>query len=102
MSNFVSYCISGDALMSEIDDYIAKWHEIPRDIELHDYLGMSKKEYALFVEDENYLGIIISAHRNHTSIEMIIRDEMAIAARSDNPGKSKRLQQWLESEGLWE
>lgn len=102
MSNFISYCISGDALMSEVDDYIANWHEAAVDCDLHEYLGMSKKEYALFVEDENYLGIIISAHRNKTNIDLIIRDEMAMAARSDNPGKSKRLQQWLEREGLWE
>lgn len=102
MSNFISYCISGDALMSEVDDYIAMWHEGAEERALYDYLGMSKKEYALFVEDENYLGIIITAHKNQTSIELIIQDEMAMAARSDNPVKSKRLQQWLESEGLWE
>ena len=102
MSNFISYCISGDALMSEIDDYISNWHEGNVEGELYDYLGMSKKEYALFVEDENYLGIIISAHKDSIDINLIIRDEMAMAARSDNPAKSRRLQQWLEREGLWE
>jgi len=102
MSNFISDCIAGDALMIEVDDYIAKWHEDGAGAELHEYLGMSKKEYALFVEDENYLGLIISAHRERTNIESIIKDEIAMAARSDNPHKSKRLQQWLESEGLWE
>jgi hypothetical protein len=101
MSNFISYCISGDALMSEVDDYIAEWHEGAQNINLHDYLGMSKKEYALFVEDENYLGIIISAHKDNTNVASIIRAEMSMVARSDNPNKSKRMQKWLESEGLW-
>ncbi|MGC4102327.1 hypothetical protein [Ferruginibacter sp.] len=102
MSNFITYCINGDALMSEIDDYIAQWHDNAIETELHDFLGMSKKEYALFVEDENYLGLIITAHRDNIDIKLIIRNEMAMVARSDNPAKSRRLQEWLESEGIWE
>lgn len=102
MSNFITDCINGDALMSEIDDYIQKWHNDDVSEVLHVFLGMSKKEYALFVEDDSYLGLIISAHRDKIDIELIIRDEISMAARSDNVAKSKRLQQWLESEGLWE
>ncbi|MEJ7680123.1 MAG: hypothetical protein WKG06_20135 [Segetibacter sp.] len=61
---------------------------------------MTKKEYMLFVEDENYLGSIITAHKSNKNVESIIRDEIAIAARSDDAAKSKKLQKWLESEGL--
>jgi len=100
MSNFISDCITGDALMQEVDDYIAKWHEDESGADLHNFLGMTNKEYALFIEDENYLGLIISAHKDKIDIELIIRDEMAMAARSDDPSKTKRLQQWLECEGL--
>jgi len=102
MSNFITDCINGDALMSESDDYIEKWHNSDAGVDLHDYLGMTKKEYALFIEDENYLGLIISAHKDNKKIESLIRNEIAMAARSDNAAKSKRLQKWLESEGLWD
>ncbi len=102
MSNFIIDCINGDALMSDVNDYIDKWHESDSSLPLHDFLGMSKKEYMLFVEDENYLGNIITAHKFDTNVESIIRNQMAIAARSNDAGKSDRLQKWLESEGLWD
>ena len=102
MSNFIIDCINGDALTSEVDDYIDKWHDDERKLSLYDFLGMTKKEYTLFVEDENYLGKIIAAHMQGIKIELIIKDELAMAARSDNPAKSLRLQKWLESEGLWD
>ncbi len=102
MSNFITDCLNGDALMSDVNDYIDKWHESDGTLPLHDFLGMSKKEYMLFVQDENYLGIIISAHKFGKNVEFIIRDEIAMAARSDDATKSKMLQKWLENEGLWD
>lgn len=88
--------------MSEVDDYVDRWHDSNSSQELHDFLGMSKQEYELFITDENYLGIIISAHKFGKNIEDIIREEISMAARSENPAKAKRLQKWLEREGLWD
>ncbi len=102
MSSFITDCINGDALMSEIDDYVDKWHISSGDMPLHEYLGMSKKEYMLFVDDESYLGIIIAAHKYQSNIESLIRQEISMAARSDDVVKSRKLQKWLESEGLWD
>jgi hypothetical protein len=102
MSNFITDCLNGDALMSDINDYIDQWHESDIDLQLHDFLGMSKKEYVLFVQDENYLGSIITAHKSNKSVVSIVKDQMAMAARSDDAAKTKRLQKWLENEGLWD
>ena len=55
MSNFIFDCINGDALMTDVDDYIDKWHEGQVGGDLHDFLGMSKKEYALFVDKHRIL-----------------------------------------------
>jgi len=63
MSNFIKKCIDSDAILSDIDDYIEEWHNSITDLPLCDYLGMTKSEYAFFVEDENYLGYIVSAHK---------------------------------------
>ena len=100
MSNFIIDCISGDALMSDINDYIDKWHDGDSSLPLHEFLGMTNEEYVFFVEDENYIGSIITAHKTNNNVTFIIQNEKAIAARSDDAAKSVKLQKWLESEEL--
>lgn len=102
MSNFIKNCINGDALLSEIDGYVEIWHNGDSDQPLYSYLGMTKKEYALYIEDESYLASIVTAHKDEKNIELIISNQLAMAARSDNQSKSERLQRWLKSEGLWD
>jgi hypothetical protein len=102
MSNFILNCINGDALLSEIDDYVELWHDSDTELSLHEFLGMTKKEYALYVEDEQYLAMIVTARREKSNIELIIESQVAMAARSDNQAKSARLQRWLKNEGLWD
>ncbi len=102
MSNFIIDCINGDALLSEVDDYIDSWHDSDSNMPLHEFLGMTKAEYALYVEDEKYLATIITARREKRDIKQIIKSQVAMAARSDNQAKSERLQRWLRNEGLWE
>ena len=102
MSDFITDCINGDALISDVNDYIDRWQESNNAASLHEYLGMDKSEYVLFVEDEDYLGLIISARVNKTTIENIVKEELAMAARSDNPAKSQKLEQWLTKKKLWD
>lgn len=102
MSNFIQDCINGDALLSDIDEYIDQWHDSSDDLPLYSFLGMTKKEYALFVEDEAFLASIVTAHREGKKVEFIVREQLALAARSDNHAKSVRLERWLKDEGLWE
>lgn len=102
MSNFINDCINGDALLTEIHDYIDAWHESDSPLELHDYLGMTEKEYALFLEDEAYLGLIVTAHKNNESIEFIMSTHLALAARSNDQSKSERLGRLIQQEGLWD
>lgn len=102
MSNFVVKCINGDALLSEIDDYIDLWHNNDTGMPLHAFLGMTQKEYALYVEDEQYLASIVTARKQKVDIKLVIESQVAMVARSDNQVKSDRLQRWLKKEGLWE
>lgn len=101
-SNFIQDCLNGKALLTDIDDYIDTWHDQESDIPIFDFLGMSKKEYALFVEDETYLAKIVMAHRDKININEIMREQIPMAARADSSHKAARLQRWLENEGLWE
>lgn len=102
MSNFITDCINGDALLSDIDDYIDEWHEGDSELPLNQFLGMTESEYQLFVQDESYLASIVTAHRDKRSVKTIIKEQLAMAARSDNPAKAKRLERWLKDEGLWD
>jgi hypothetical protein len=102
MSNFIEDCINGYALVDEIDDYIDQWHEGGTGIPLPEFLGMTQKEYTLFVQDEGYIPIIVTAHKTGENIVSLIQNEFALAARSDDALKSKQLQQWLDNEHLWD
>ena len=102
MSNFITDCIEGDALLTEIDDYIDQWHGGDTTIPLHTFLGMTQNEYELFVTDQAYLGIIVKAHKENKNISIIMREQISMAARSDDQSKLERIKRWLIKEGLWE
>jgi len=102
MSNFIADCIQGDALMTDIDNYIDSWHDGDSELSLHEFLGMSRKEYALYLEDEIYLASIITAHRSNLNIVPVMQAVLKMAARSDDSTKAKKLQKWLENEKLWD
>jgi len=101
MSNFISDCLNGDAFLTDVDDYIDSWHESDTNLPIHEFLGMTKSEYTLFVRDESNLGYIVSAHRNGDKIENFIK-KISLAARSDDHAKSEQLEKWLRDEGLWD
>ncbi|MGB0879596.1 MAG: hypothetical protein ACPGTO_03425 [Polaribacter sp.] len=69
MSDFIKDCINGDALLTEIDNYIDNWHNSDIEIPIHIFLGMNKKEYALFVKDKTYLATIVTSYRNNQNID---------------------------------
>jgi hypothetical protein len=89
MSNFITDCLNGDALMSDVDDYIDKWHNTDTTQKIYDFLGMTSNEYKLFVNDENNLGLIISAHKFGKSLNTNVPDMLAITTRSDDANKAK-------------
>ena len=103
MSNFIQDCISGDALLSEIDDYIDNWHEGDSDLPLHEFLGMSLDEYSAFVAESDVLPLVITAHRENLDFKEFAAEELsAMAARSDDRSKAELLKTWLKQRGLWE
>ena len=67
MSNFIQNCLNGNALLDEIDDYIDRWHSGDSDMPLHTYLGMSREEYASWIESPDNLIYIVAAHRCGTN-----------------------------------
>ena len=84
MSNFLDRCLSGDALIEDIDDYIDDWHQSDSDQSLPEFLGMTRNEYRLWGKDPNCLPYIVSARvQGHELTDSSgRRDELAFAARS--------------------
>lgn len=102
MSNFVSDCISGNALIDEIDDYIDRWHDSDEKRTLIEFLGMTEEEYSLFMKSSEFLPFIIKAHKEKTSVVTVLSQSYGMAARSENIAKSEKIISWLKQEGLWD
>lgn len=69
---FITKVLLNKAKIEDIDNYIDEWHEgkAPKGCkELRQYLGMSKSEYAKWVENPNCLKSIIDYHKNISNIE---------------------------------
>jgi len=103
MSNFVTNCLIGDALLDDIDDYVDAWHETKGEVPLHQYLGMSKNEYALWVADPDVLPFVVCAHKENRDVGELLEEfnALPLAARADGPVQAKQLMHWLKKEGLW-
>jgi hypothetical protein len=61
--SFVSLAISGHATADQIDDYVDRWHSEPGNLSLHEFLGMSRDEYALWVRSPDMLGAILTSRK---------------------------------------
>lgn len=59
---FIDDYLAGATTLNEIDDYVARWHEcaIGHATELREFLGMSKQEYAIWIQDANAIEEIIA------------------------------------------
>lgn len=99
---FVDLCLAGNVLLEEIDDFIDQWHASSAEIELHEYLGMTKEEYALWLRVPDVLPYVIKArHDSKTLTDAVMHacQDMRLAARSSDQSKIALLRRWLEAKG---
>lgn len=78
MSNFIQKCINGDALLLDIDNYIEVWHKSDSNVPIYSFLGMSKEEYMLYLENESNLNLILSSHKNSNDNISILENELEV------------------------
>lgn len=98
---FIELCSNGEVLIEEIDDFIDEWHESAREIELHEFLGMSWKEYSAWVAEPDILPFIVTAYTKNRPFKEILEEHesLPLAARADSPKKARMILKWLKSEG---
>lgn len=100
--SFIDKCISGDAFLDEVDDYIDNWHDnnTSADLELHEYLGMTWQEYSLWITNHNILAVIVDARRSGFNLEEIpAQDIQALAARASSEKEAQQVMSWLKRIG---
>jgi hypothetical protein len=102
--NFIQQCVSGQVQPEEIDDFIDQWHVDKPPAPLHEFLGMTWDEYALWVERPAALNAILFAHR----VNLSFREALERARDADvldpehpapSPDEAKSILQWLNRTG---
>jgi hypothetical protein len=73
-SSFIEKCINGEAFLNEIDDYIDEWHDSDsaNALELHEFLGMSWKEYSLWAIKPSLLAEIVNERKRDIDSKKLV------------------------------
>ncbi len=100
--SFISNCLSGEAFMDEINDYIEQWHSglVGKNQELHEFLGMSWDEYSLWATRPSILSAIINSRMRHISLDEELNFErVTLAASTKNNQAAVKMEEWLKKIG---
>jgi hypothetical protein len=61
---FVDLYLDGQVDFDEIDDYVDYWHDNNEDdVDLHKFLGLTKEDYKLWVEDHYSLKHVLDERK---------------------------------------
>ena len=98
---FVESVLAGDALDTDIDNFVDRWQQSSENRSLASYLGFTDDEYALWVEQPASLRTILHSRHHGLPLENELNwDEVhSLAARSMSEGESNVLIQWLRQKG---
>ena len=98
---YMELCLEGLADLTEIDDYIEKWHSGTSDIPIYKYLGMTRNEYALWVEKPEALRFILFSRQYGLSFDETAEQmqELPLAARAADIKELDSVIKWLKRTG---
>jgi hypothetical protein len=101
IKTYMELCLEGMADLTEIDEYIEKWHTSETDVTIYEFLGMNRKEYALWVERPESIRFILFSRRYGFTIEEVIdqMDELPLAARASDAKELDAVIKWLKRTG---
>jgi hypothetical protein len=100
---FIDLALNGSVLADEINDFVSVWHSSGSTEELHDFLGLTWQEYALWVRDPEFLTLIFSArHRGQSLVDAVNDNYLATQLVAEGAGRAARatqLRTWLGQQG---
>ena len=94
---FIDCCLQGEAIATDIDNFIDDWHDGPADCELHEYLGMTFDEYRLWVEQPRALKHIIHAKRLNVDVSSILTQPQTYSLAARTTAEAEELVRWLRT-----
>jgi hypothetical protein len=107
-ATFIDKVLDGEVLdpQEEILDEIDAWHDTgDTSLPIYEWLGMSRQEYALYVEKPKSLNFIFFARKHHTDIHQAARlaandnAYAALAARGASSTEVAGIVKWLQETG---
>jgi hypothetical protein len=100
-TRFIDSVLEGDAFETEIDDFVEEWHEGKSGLSLPEFLGFSKEEYALWVEQPESLRSILFCRKHDINLgeHSEWQEAHRLAARSQGLGDPEELLNWLRKTG---
>jgi hypothetical protein len=101
-SSFFDLYSHGKESAEAIDDWVGRWHDgrDPRAVgrELHEYLGLSLREYQVWVYDADALPYLLDARRAGRSLDEVVAERLAAlasAGRTTDRTIIRGLEAWL-------
>jgi hypothetical protein len=98
---YLDQVLEGEALLSDIDDFVERWHQGDAAEALHEYLGMTWDEYRLWTERPESRRLIVAARQRGKPLDSLLAeaDTYAFAARGLSEGDARAVREWLEKTG---
>jgi hypothetical protein len=103
-TTFVEACLSGEALLDDIDAWVDAWHatdeaDDPRSLD--EFLGFSEEEGAMWAKEPGSLRLIVAARMRGIDPATLAGDKgrFTLAARSSDPSRVDEVVQWLADSG---
>lgn len=101
---FADRVLAGKVIdLDTVDDDVSAWHRAKgAGCALHEWLGFSREEYSLFVEQPDSLRTIFAARHFGMDITDLLRKSdsaVLLAARGASPEETTSLVQWLKKTG---
>ncbi len=95
---YIELCLEGMADLTEIDEYIEKWHSSDTEVPIYEYLGMNREEYALWVERPESIRFILFSKQYGFSLQDAIDQmtELPLAARASDAKELDAVIKWLK------
>lgn len=99
----VERLLKGEILdVGRINDEVASWHKTDSPLPLHDWLGFTEEEYALFVERPSSVRYILAARARGKNVRDVLEQtdqDLMMAARGASLEEANGLREWLRSTG---
>lgn len=99
---FMDLVIRGEAFLDDIDDHIDTWQSSDSDESLADFLGMTKAEYGLWVEQAAALRFIVRARIEGTELpfyDAVAKAAEPVGMRAPDVGEAEVILEWLRETG---